>query len=109
MTTATQNPDVSREVAKTIVAQLGNMALSMLGAHTLVAGNFDVDGGKLPGLRFFIKGSSVRTILITLNGSDLYDVKFSNRKFEVVATEENVHFESLHAVIESNTGLYTRL
>jgi hypothetical protein len=103
MTTTNNNP----AVAQTIIAQLGNLALSMLGANSLV------DLGN--GLRFKIKGCrKINTVGIELKGDDTYSVTFEKvtqrgLKRKVVAEFANVYFDQLHAVIESTTGLYTRL
>lgn len=97
------------QIAKTIVTQLGNMSLNMLGAKNLL------DLGN--GLSFRIRGSrTVNYIAITLDaGTDTYSVrtakigrapscKVSNDK-----TATGLYADMLHTAIETTTGLYTSL
>lgn len=92
-------------VAHTILQQLGRPALMMLGAkdffHAPTALSFRVRGSK-----------TVSHIKIELTSSDTYTVTFSKvrgLKVKLVATLEDVYADSLHRVIETNTGLYTKL
>lgn len=93
-------------VADTIRNQIGAKALFMIGAKNLIAGeNY---------LSFRIGKNSKRVsyIKITLNGLDLYDMEFINiRKyqFKTLSKVEDVYFDKLNTIIESNTGLYTSL
>ena len=92
-------------VAKIISQQLGNKALFMLGAKSLL----DVGNG----LSFRIRGSRrVNYIKIILNASDLYDVEFGKvwgHNYKVVDSFDNVYCDGLHSLIRESTGLYTNL
>lgn len=101
----TKNP----QIARTIQQQLGG-ALVMLGAHTLV------DHGN--GLSFKFRGSRAANYMRILldAGTDTYSVQFqkvgSRRngwKSTIVSATEFVHVEALHGLIESTTGLFTRM
>ncbi len=103
MTTTAQTKKM--EVAKTIVAQLGNLALSMMGAKDLV--------GSENSLQFTIRGSKVvNKIRIVLDPSDTYTMEFYKGRgldVKLVASASDIYVDSLHKTIEANTGLYTRL
>lgn len=77
----------------------------MLGASALIAAE--------DSLQFAIKGSrKVSKIRIVLAPNDTYVVEFWNgrgAKLEKVAELHGVHVEQLHDVIESQTGLSTRM
>jgi hypothetical protein len=95
-------------VANTIRAQLGNVATLLLGARDFV--------GADDSLAFSIKGCHrVNKVRIILDrGTDTYTVQFYlvRRRaldLKLVASVEAVHSDTLHRVIESNTGLATRL
>ena len=104
-------------IAKTIIQQLGNVCLSMLGAHTLV----DLKDGLL----FQIQGSeTVDAVQIILHPSDTYimtfwkiqketrkltaEIPFTTVRWEVVRSIDQVYWDDLHHLIEEETGLYTR-
>jgi hypothetical protein len=111
------------EIAETIRAQLGRMALMMLGAKDLIA----IPTGTVhegPGLRFRIRGcETVNMIEITLQPSDTYSIGFfkvtrARRSLDLVrgcgevreiAEFHDVYVDSLHALIERITGLYTSI
>jgi hypothetical protein len=86
-------------VAKTIVSQIGNKALYMMGACNI--------SGDENGVNFKIKGSKFSHIRITLNGLDLYDISFIKVHGYSIKKEnvENVYAEDMHRIIESKTGL----
>lgn len=95
-------------VANEIRKQLGNQAALLLGARDFVGGN--------DSLAFSIRGCrQVNKIRIALDpGTDTYTVQFylvRRRALDLrlVASVDAVHVDSLHRVIESNTGLATRL
>lgn len=94
------------QVANEIKRQLGNQALMMLGAK-----NLTTNGGN--NLSFRIKGSrKINHINIKYNSLDLYDVEFgkiAKYDYKVVNTVENIYSDMLHEIIESETGLYTKL
>ena len=95
------------QIASTIIAQLGRGTLAMLGAFNLV------DMGNGLGLK--IKGSRrVNYIGVTLAADDTYTLTFkklTKRGLDVadVADLDGVYADSLHRVIEAETGLSTRL
>ncbi len=93
------------DVANTIVSQLGQLTLRMLGAKDLVA----IENG----LQFGIRGSKVANkIVIKLDPSDTYTVQFwtvRGAKMAMRAEVSDVYVDSLHTMIETHTGLYTRL
>ena len=101
----TKNP----EIARTILAQLGNLALSMLGSKNLV------DLGD--GLSFRVRGSKrANYVEIRLDaGRDLYNVAIKKIgrapgfKITDVAEHEGIYVDQLHELIERDTGLYTRM
>lgn len=108
---------MNNAIAQTIMRQVGNGALAMLGAHGLL------DTGK--GLRFGIKGSRIANrVEVTLDGDDTYTVKITKHvplKFnsrtgamtggtdKVVAEVSGVYADSVNRTIAAHTGLYTRL
>ena len=104
-------------IAKTIIQQLGNIALSMLGAHTLI----DLKDG----LQFHIQDSkTVDVIQIILDPCDTYtmkfwkihtvrrkiteDIGFNMTEWQLVRSLSDVYFDMLHDMIEEETGLYVR-
>lgn len=94
------------EIGQTIYNQLGNKTLFMVGAKNLTVNE--------KGAMFKIMRNSkkVTHISIELNNKDLYDIKFYNcKKFEykIINTENNVYNNQLSVLIESNTGLSTKL
>ena len=98
------------QIANTIRTQIGPRALFLLGAKILVATE--------TGLQFRIgrNAKSVNQIVINLDPSDTYTVEFrrtQSRKTgytsKIVSSLEGVYVDMLHDVIESGTGLATRL
>ena len=97
-------------VMKTILEQLGgNKFVAMTGAK-----NFVGDGNslsfRLPGGGFCKNG--INAVRITLNGSDLYDVRYMRVRGSKLTTVEEVsdlYFDSLTDSIERVTGLATSL
>jgi len=104
-------------IAQTIIQQLGNVCLSLLGAHTLVDLKDD--------LVFQIQGSEkVDAVQINLHPSDTYiltfwrievekrkltaDIPFTTTRWHKVKTIDQVYCDMLHDLIEEETGLYTR-
>lgn len=101
----------SHEVAVEIQRQLGRKALFMMGAKNLISTEHR-------SLIFSIgrNAKSVNTIEIVLDPSDTYTVKFTRRrwskgelKITTIAEVSDVFCDSLHSVIEENTGLYLSL
>lgn len=96
----------SMTIANTIKDQLGRMTLMMIGTKQLAA----IQNG----IRIVhsCRGSKTNRIEITLNGLDLYDMKFIKvwgQKVNTIAEVENVYCDQLHEMIEQHTGLYTRI
>lgn len=92
-------------IAETIKNQLGPMSLCMLGAKNLVA--------MKDGLRFRVgrNGKSVNLLEITLDPSDTYTVRAywaTTKKVTLREESNDVYVESLHEVIETLTGMYTK-
>jgi hypothetical protein len=93
-------------VAQTILNQLGGMKrlVIMTGAYNFVASPNAVS--------FRIKNRKVNYIKITLNGKDLYDLKFSrifNYQEKVVAELNDIYFDQLIPIFEQNTGMYLKM
>lgn len=94
------------KIANTIAKQIGNQAFTMIGAKNLLAHE--------SALSFRI-GKNVRKVnyvKVTLNGLDLYDIEYGciwGSNYKVRATDENIYFDGLHASIEANTGMFTKL
>lgn len=97
--------NTTMQVAETIRQQIGNGALAMLGASMLVG---DVDS-----LMFAIKGCRKGNKLrIVLAADDTYTVelwKIRGVTFAKVTELSNVYADALHQVIESMTGLCTKI
>ncbi len=93
--------------AKTILAQIGNRALTMIGAKDLC------DTGE--GLQFGIgrNAKKVTKIVIVYDAAaDLYNVTYWNIRgtvCKVIAEAFAVYADQLNASIEKNTGMVTRL
>jgi hypothetical protein len=100
---------MDNEVAQTILAQLGGSHfISMTGARHFVA-----DGDTL---RFQVPSNLaedvVNCVSITLNGNDLYDVRFGRVlgiTFDLVAEHSDVYCDNLREIFTSETGLDTSL
>ena len=93
------------EIANTILKQMGGTGRlnAMTGAKDFVA----IDNG----VQFKIgrNSKSINTIVIRLNGRDLYDVEFGRvRKYEykVVNKYDDVYNDMLKDLFEENTGMY---
>lgn len=106
-------------IAETILQQLGgNKFLAMTGAHHLVA-----DGATLR-MQLPKNSSKANRLYITLNGSDLYDMRFfkytparlnrttyefSKEKIQEVETINDVYCDMLQDIFTRVTGMYTHL
>lgn len=93
-------------VANTILDQVGQNALFMLGAKQLV--------GTEKSVRFRIgrNSKSITHVEITLDPSDTYTVAFLRARgidSKEVSSDSFVYADQLRSVIEKNTGLYTSL
>jgi hypothetical protein len=92
--------------AQIIQEQIGHKAFYMLGAKNLLNHG--------DALSFRIRGSkAVNYIKITLDsGADLYNMEFGKvwgHNYKVKATHNGVYADMMHNLIESETGLYTKL
>lgn len=98
-----------QNVAKTIARQIGNQALTMMGASNLVS-----DQNSLT-FKVGRNAKGVTHVVVRLNAHDYYDVefvRFSMRAKEmrsVKAYREDVPVDALHAILEAETGLYLSL
>ena len=101
---------MSKEVANTILQQLGGRRLSvMTGAKNFMSHN-DLCGG----LSFRIPqiAGIVNYVKIILNGSDLYNVEFGRIRgndYKVLSSFEDIYAEDLIELFEKETGLYAHL
>lgn len=99
----------SLNVANEISRQIGNRAFAMMGAKNLL--------GSEDSLQFKVGRNAKRVthIRVTLDPSDTYRVEFIRVgrapmfKTTPVADFDGVYADTLHALIESNTGLYLSL
>lgn len=101
-----ENFERNREIASTIINQLGGMGKlnAMTGAYNFVA----VENG----VSFKIKNRSANYIKIVLNGKDLYDVeigRISGTNYKIIKKQEDVYVEDLKKLIEDSTGMYLSL
>ena len=96
-------------VANTITQQIGNRALTMLGAKDLM--------GDKDSLTFRIgrNAQGVTHIKVRLDPSDTYTMQFLRKgrapryEHKVVSEVDDVYAEDLRRIIELKTGMYTRL
>lgn len=111
----------NKEIADTILQQLGGgRFVVMTGSRDFIA----IDNGLRMGLAR--NASKANRLEITLNGADLYDMKFyrytpwrfSTRggkfteypeKITTVKEYKNIFFDQLEELFTETTGLYTRL
>ena len=101
---------MAHEVAKTIVRQLGPLALRMIGARHLVAEPLALT------FRIGRNGKPINRVRIELDeGRDLYNVAFTwvangpkrGPTETIRATHEGIYCDGLADLIEAETGLYT--
>jgi hypothetical protein len=93
-------------VTQTIIDQIGHQAFRMLGARDLIASPDHLS------FKVGRNAKSVNGLRVTLMPTDTYKVealRFRNHNVKIVETHENIYVDSLHQVIESLTGMYTRL
>jgi len=102
------------QIVTTIINQLGGQGKlrAMVGVTSYV---YDSTEGKNNWVMFDFKGNrKMKTCTITLNGLDLYDIKFTklNMKtfdLKVVAEFKNIYCDQLKPIFEETTGLYLSL
>lgn len=94
-----------KEIANVIFKQYGGGEFALITA----AKNFQYlkDGGLIFEIGRNEKG--VKWVETKLNGEDLYDVRFFNRKGEVLAEEKDIFAEQLHDTFQQNTHLYAAI
>jgi hypothetical protein len=102
----TNNQDL--EIAKIIYQQLGGNRFAFMTGTTSVSA---VKNGLL--LNLIPNKSKAKFLTITLNGLDLYDLKFqklnSERELETVQEFNNIYNDQLQEIFTRVTGLYTKL
>jgi hypothetical protein len=96
---------MENNVAQIIAQQLGGKALFMLGAKDMVA---------CPDALMFRIGrnaKSINKIVVRLDPSDTYTVEFwrGRSNLRMVSSFSDIYVDSLHGLIESETGMYTSL
>ena len=93
----------NKEVAKTIMQQIGGMALGMIGARQYVA----IDQG----LRFKTGRNSkgVGMITVELTPADDYTVKFYSSRGTLKSEHKERYCDELEMLIAEETGLVTAL
>ncbi len=94
-----------QEIANIIYKQYGGREFALVTG----AKNFQYleEGGLIYEIGRNEKG--VKWVETKLNGNDLYDIKFYNRKAEIIAEEKDVFCEQLHNTFQQNTLLYASL
>ena len=94
-----------QEIANIIYKQYGGREFALVTG----AKNFQYleEGGLIYEIGRNEKG--VKWVETKLNGNDLYDIKFYNRKAEIIAEEKDVFCEQLHNTFQQNTHLYASL
>ena len=98
--------EANMQVANIIKKQLGNKALTMMGAKNLVAGDNYLS------FRIGRNSKGINYIKIILNPKDLYDLEFGSIRgmnYKVKYEAKDVYVDMLHDVIENNTGMYLSL
>jgi hypothetical protein len=101
------NKETTMEIATEISRQIGNRAMTMIGASNLL--------GDTNSLQFKIGKNSkkVTHVRVTLDASDTYTVEFIRvgRGFSVatLATVGMVYADHLRAIIQEHTGMYVNL
>jgi len=94
------------EVAKTIAAQIGNRAFTMIGATQLIGGE------NMLAFKVGRNAAGVTKIRVTLEPTDLYTMeafKIRGTKVTRIHKIEGVGAEGLLEGIENMTGMVTRL
>jgi hypothetical protein len=97
---------MSNEIVQTLIQQLGNRSLFMVGAKQLVA--------EERALRFRIMRNEkgVTHVRIELAADDTYTIEFlavRGMKVRTVAKTEGVYVDAMHETLERETGLAWRM
>lgn len=98
--------EANMQVANTIRKQLGNKALTMMGAKNLVGGDNYLS------FRIGRNSKGINYIKITLNAKDLYDIEFGSIRgmnYKVKHQANDVYADMMHGIIEKETGMYLSL
>lgn len=102
-----------REIANTIVNQIGGKALYMLGAKNKTYGVNDKGNVFISFKTMKTAGGKANYVKVIYNaGLDLYNMEFGRiwgYTYKILNTYENVYFEDMRGLIEKETGLYTSL
>lgn len=97
----------SKQIAGAILQQLGgNRFLAMTGSKPLLCHNATAS------FKLTRNQSKANYMQITLNGLDLYDLKFTrihNGNLKVMKEVNNIYNDQLEQTFTEVTGLYTRL
>lgn len=109
----------TKQIAETILAQLGGSKfIAMTGAGSFSHGNFSKTNHAEPGLSMRIGRNPKRVmgVIVTLNDSDTYRVRFLRTHkvngftdVQTTADVDGVYCDMLREVFERHTGLYTSL
>tara|TARA_R100000781_G_scaffold85056_1_gene52367 strand:+ start:93 stop:407 length:315 start_codon:yes stop_codon:yes gene_type:complete len=99
----TNTKETQKEIAITILKQMGgvNKLKRFTGAY-----NF---GLRKNGVAFQIRNRKVNTIIIDLNGKDLYDMKFVRIRgidHKTIKEYNDIYFDQLIPLFEEATGMY---
>lgn len=98
-------------VPRTILEQLGGgKFITMTGAKHFT-GSDRALSFRLPGARGFCK-DGINFVKISLNAEDTYDVLFLRLRgvqVKTIAERKSIYVEQLHDVIQTTTGLVTRM
>jgi len=113
MTTKNYTSDEQKQIAGTIISQLGGSGRlsAMTGAKHFGCGEND-KGNVFVTFKIGRNARSVNYVKITLNGSDLYDTEYSHitvKAYKVKSASDNIYNDMLKADFEAATGMYLSL
>lgn len=99
-----------REIAETIIKQIGKQALFMIEAKNIGFATVPETGYVYVSMKITGSPLKVSYVRVIYNfGTDLYDVEYLNNKGKLIDHDENIYAEQLNSAIEHHTGLYTRM
>jgi hypothetical protein len=100
---------ITSGVAEEIKNQIGHKACVMMGAKEFLKGK-DEHGNEFLRFRIGRNAKSIGLIKVIYNhGSDTYTVEFWTSRGSLKEKVEDVYVDSLHELIEKNTGMYLSL
>lgn len=102
---------MSNDVAKTILTQLGGGRFAAMTGAKKFVGSPDALSFALPGGGGFCR-DGINGVRVTLTSADLYDVEFFRRRGSTIKTVkkvEAVFFDQLRPILTEATGLATSL